>query len=319
MTQTKRNSKNTRKTLKLNVPDKVYNKVYNLLWLDRSPEKIKIAINNRPILDIVLTQIMLQLGADLNLLNTKCFVICGPTGVGKTKFINNLKEKYNVETINMDTMQVYSTISVGTGRTNLANTKGSHIYGTYNPNKEFHIVNYLVDVFKAVKQITENKNVPVFEGASKSILSVLMRIFPNLVIFGIKAVNDQNIVDNITKRISTEFVKDALIELSNALQNKQIKFTSPVLTTNWVVYNLLITNFTSKELMSAKFKENIEMPENIKRIESLTTKCVKANIRLHKQQIKNLLRMPNIIWFNNSVDSVKLLEKQYVKLSGMRK
>ena len=319
MTQTKRNSKNTRKTLKLNVPDNVYNKVYNLLWLDRSPEKIKLTINNRPILDIVLTQIMLQLGADLTLLNTKCFVICGPTGVGKTKFINNLKEKYNVETINMDTMQVYSTISVGTGRTNLANTKGSHIYGTYNPNKEFHIVNYLVDVFKAVKQITENKNVPVFEGASKSILSVLMRIFPNLVIFGIKAVNDQNIVDNITKRISTEFVKDALIELSNALQNKQIKITSPVLTTNWVVYNLLITNFTSKELMSAKFKENIEMPENVKRIQSLTTKCVKANIRLHKQQIKNLLRIPNIIWFNNSVDSVKLLEKQYVKLSGIRK
>jgi len=319
MARTKRNSKNIRKTLKLNVPDKVYNQVYNLLWLDRNPDNLKIVVHNKPILDVVLRQIMLQLGADLTLLNTKCFVICGPTGVGKTKFINNLKEKYNVETINMDTMQVYSTISVGTGRTNLANTKGSHIYGTYDPNKEFHIVNYLEDVFKAVKQINANNNVPVFEGASKSILSVLMRIFPNLVIFGIKAVNEQNIVDNITKRISTEFVKDALIELSSALQNKQIKFASPVLTSNWVVYNLLITNFSSKELMSPNFKENIELPENVKRIESLTTKCVKANIRLHKQQIKNLLRMPNIIWFKNDIDSVKLLEKQYVKLSGIRK
>ena len=173
----------TRKSKKkiVSVPKEALPKISELLWLNRRPTKVNLILNdNTTVVDASLRDIMFQLGADSKLLQTQCFAICGPTAVGKTKFINALKEKYNIETINMDTMQVYSEISWGTGRTNLATTKGSHIYGVYNPNKEFHIIDYLIDVFKAVRSINAKGKTPVFEGASISLLTVLSHIFQNL-------------------------------------------------------------------------------------------------------------------------------------------
>jgi len=299
----------TKKTV--SVPKEVLPQVSELLWLNRKPLKVKLVLNDdTTTLDTSLTQIMFQLGADNDLLQTRCFAICGPTAVGKTKFINALKDKYNVETINMDTMQVYGGISWGTGRTNLATTKGSHIYGVYNPNKEFHIIDYLIDVFKAVRTINANGNTPLFEGASKSLLSVISRIFPNLVIFGIRAVSDSNIIEKITKRISLELIKNAVTELAKEIQAKRIDPTSSVLRDNYMVYNLILTQFSRKELMDKTIKRRLDKDLSEK-VNALTINAVRENVRLHRNQLKNLLKFKQIIWFTNDDDSIKKLEKMY--------
>jgi tRNA A37 N6-isopentenylltransferase MiaA len=287
-------------------------KLEKLLWVDNIPKNIKIIEKTKNI-DVVLKNIMLQIGATSDILNIKCVVLCGPTGVGKTKFLNHLKKNFNLETINMDTMQVYDYISVGTGRTNLQNTKGSYMYGIYNPNKEFHIINYLIDTFISIKNIIKNGKMPIFEGASKSLLDVIIRIFPNLIIFGIKAINNDNIVSNITKRISKEFMINAIKELSEYIIKKKINYNSPVLKKNWVVYNLIISSFSKKQLTNSNFIENISSNDCI---DELTKKCVKYNIKLHKLQYKNLSKIKKIIWFSNDVKSIEKLNKKFIELTN---
>lgn len=292
---------------------KFHTNLYDLLWLDRKPTKVKIAKNNTDFLNGALRQIMFKLGADAALLETKCFAICGPTAVGKTKFINNLKEKFHVETINMDTMQVYHGISYGTGRTNLATTKGSYIYGTYDPKTEFHIIDYLIDVIAAMKTINANGNVAVFEGASKSLLRVLIRVFPNLVVFGIKAVSKQNVVDNITKRLTNDIIKKAILELADALKQKVVKVDSSVLVDNWPVYSLIVSTYRKKTLLDSKLASILDSDDT--RLTTLTKQIVAANVNLHFMQLKSLQKFADVIWFNNDVGSVKKLEAKFLQMS----
>ena len=298
------------KSITINVSLKIKKQVEELLWINNTPKKFKFSINsNATFLDIILKQIMVEIGADASILNTKCIVLCGPTGVGKTMFLNYLKLNYNVETINMDTMQIYNYISVGTGRTNLASTKGSYLYGTYNPNKPFHILDYLSDVFISIKKINSHGSIPIFEGASKSLLNIIMRIFPNVIIFGIKAKNNENIVSNITKRISRDLCYNAIKELSYHIIKKNINYNSSVLKKNWVVYNLIISKLTKKQLLDPEFIKNI----NEKFIIKFTKTCVKYNIKLHKEQFKRLSKIKKIIWFKNNENSIKKLEKKLIK------
>jgi tRNA A37 N6-isopentenylltransferase MiaA len=304
------------KRIYISVPKNTIPKVSDLLWLNRQPSTLKITLNDKTTtLNLALTAIMTRLGADTDLLQTHCFAICGPTAVGKTKFINALKDKYNIETINMDTMQVYSGISWGTGRTNLATTKGSYIYGVYDPNKEFHIIDYLIDVFKAMRTINANGNIPLFEGASKSMLAVLYRIFPNLKIFGIRAVSDSNIVEKITKRISLDLIKNATIELAKEIQLKRINPNSTVLRDNYMVYNIILTHFSRKELMDKNIKERLNTDLSEKANE-VTRKAVKENIRLHHIQLHNLQKFKNIIWFTNDEESIEKMEKKFLEIKN---
>ena len=310
----------TRKSKKkiVSVPKEALPKISELLWLNRRPTKVNLILNdNTTVVDASLRDIMFQLGADAKLLQTQCFAICGPTAVGKTKFINALKEKYNIETINMDTMQVYSEISWGTGRTNLATTKGSHIYGVYNPNKEFHIIDYLIDVFKAVRSINAKGKTPVFEGASISLLTVLSHIFQNLKIFGIRAINNSDIVERITKRMNLELVKNTVIELAKGIQAKRINPTSSVLRDNYMFYNLILTQFSKKELMDKTIEDRLNTDLSEK-VNTLTKNIVRENIRLHHRQLKSLLKVKGIIWFTNENASINKLEKTYLNIKNQK-
>ena len=292
------------------------------MWLDnRSLNfELKIETTENKSLNDILKEIMIKIGATEDILNTKCVAICGPTGVGKTKFINNIKTKFNSEVINMDTMQVYSGISIGSGRTNLANTRGSHLYGVYDPNTQFHILDYLSDVFKAIDKIKENKNKIIFEGASKSLLDVIRLIFPNLVIFGIEAINEGNISSNIKKRITPKIVKKAILELSQLLkldsQPGGIKFDSPVLKNNPEVYNLILLKYTDEELkdinLDNKLINNINNKTN--KLTLLTEEIIEANINLHKKQYARLKEIDKIKWFKNDDGSVVELEKAYLNV-----
>jgi hypothetical protein len=284
--------------------------IENLLWFDTLPKDISIHLSSKSGINSALTSIMLQLGATKELLEIKCFAICGPTGVGKTKFINRIKEVYQAEVINMDTMQVYSDISVGTGRTNLATTEGSYLYGVYEPNVPFHIIPYLQDVFLAVKKISVRNHPIVFEGASKSLLDVLMRIFPNMVIFGIEAVNEENIIENITKRITQKVVKKVIIELSEALQTGKIQYNSPVLKMNPEVYLPLKEIFTKDELFDKTIASKLDT-EFADRLASLTSILIDRNVKLHLYQYSRLKSIPSIIWFKNDDKSVEMLRQAF--------
>lgn len=297
------------KKLGIKIPEEIFPAISELLWLD-APSNIDLQLEYKPGLNNVLRKIMYTLGATEELLNTKCFAICGPTGVGKTKTINKIKEKYGAEVINMDTMQVYDSIRIGSGRTNLATTEGTYLYGIYSPNKEFHILNYLSDVFLAVKTIKSHGRPILFEGASKSLLDVIRLIFPNITIFGIQAVSRENIVSNITKRITPSVVKKVILELSEQLIENKISFNSPVLKNNPEVYGLIVSILSEEQLRDVDLinKINNEYSDIVLKI---TEELIKLNINLHLIQYERLKKIPNIIWFNNDDASLELLDEAF--------
>ena len=70
-----------------------------------------------------------------------------------------------------------------------------------------------------------------------------------------------------------------------------------------------------EELLDADLPTKIRTDMS-RRMDVITTMCVKANIKLHYQQLKNLLLFPNVIWFTNDEASVKILEDKYLELSA---
>lgn len=310
--KTRRQQKGGLRTVDITVSEEFSGTISELLWFDNRPDHVLISIHSEPGVNVTLRDIMIRLGATDELLNTKCFAICGPTGVGKTKFINMLKEKYQAEVINMDTMQVYDLISVGTGRTNMATTQGSHLYGVYNPNAKFHILDYLMDMFTAFQTIKENGHPILFEGASKSLLDVILRIFPNITVFGIHAMSEYNIVTNITKRITDKVIIRAILELSELLKTKKLSIDSPVIHNNPEVYSLIVHAFTEAQLKDDRLHAKL-LHEDSARVSQLTSDVITTNIELHKAQYRRLQSIPKIIWFSNEESSIELLERNFAK------
>ena len=292
------------------VSDRVRQEFEALLWFDSQGENVHVTLTISGELNDTLRNLSLALGATDELLKTRCFVVCGPTAVGKTKFINRLKQNMGAEVINMDTMQIYDVISYGTGRTDVAEENMSYIYGTYDPNRKFHVLDYLVDVFAAIKKIKSNGHPVVFEGSSLSLLSVIMHVFSNLTIFGIQAIDNRNIQSNIEKRITAKaFVEPLILELSTALKEKRISFHSEVL--KQVVYAPVLNAFAENVLLGEHLQSDIEKGRYRAKIDALTKKLVRDNISLHKRNLSLLKAIQGIRWFNNDEKSVDLLEMAF--------
>lgn len=300
------------RNVNISVPKEFSETVGELLWFDNRANNVRMDIHDEPGVNVTLREIMIRLGATDELLNTKCFAICGPTAVGKTKFINMLKEKYNVEVITMDTMQVYDLISFGTGRTDMATTRGSHLYGIYDPNRMFHILDYLMDMIKAFHSIKENGHPILFEGASKSLLDVILRIFPNIIVFGIHATSEENIITNITKRITDKVINLTILELSELLKTNKITFDSPVIRNNPEVYSLITKEFTEAELKDDSLRDKL-LHEYSDRIAKIKSDMIMKNVELHKAQYKRLQTIPKIIWVSNEDSSIELLEHKFAE------
>ena len=84
-------------------------------------------------------------------------VICGPTGVGKTKLSIELAKKYNGIIINSDAMQVYKNMNIATAKIKEEEKEGinHYLFDICNLEDVYSIYNYQKD---ARKIIDENKD-----------------------------------------------------------------------------------------------------------------------------------------------------------------
>ena len=84
-------------------------------------------------------------------------VVCGPTGVGKTKLSVKLAKKYDGIIINSDAMQVYKDMDIATAKIKESEKEGvpHYLFDICNLEDVYTIYNYQKD---ARKLIEENKN-----------------------------------------------------------------------------------------------------------------------------------------------------------------
>ena len=101
-------------------------------------------------------------------------VICGPTGVGKTKVSVELAKKYKAIIINADAMQVYKGLDIGTAKIKESEKENiSHyLFDICDVYKNYTIYDYQNDVRNIIKK-NKDKNIILVGGSGLYIKSAL--------------------------------------------------------------------------------------------------------------------------------------------------
>lgn len=102
-------------------------------------------------------------------------IIYGPTGVGKTAFVDQLARHVSVEIINMDMGQQYKTMSVGTAKPDIQNASvPHHLFDTLAEPMSTTVVAYRKAVMEKIAEIRGRQAVPVLVGGSGFYLKSLL-------------------------------------------------------------------------------------------------------------------------------------------------
>lgn len=94
------------------------------------------------------------------------YVVCGPTGVGKTKLSIMLAKKYNGIVVNADSMQVYKYLDIGTAKVTESEKQGvPHLlFDIVNPDELYTVFDYQRDLRKVIEE-NKDKNIILVGGS----------------------------------------------------------------------------------------------------------------------------------------------------------
>jgi tRNA dimethylallyltransferase len=102
-------------------------------------------------------------------------VIVGPTAIGKTALSLELARVFNCEIVNMDSMQVYRYMDIGTAKA--TNEERSsiphHLIDITDPDQEYDAERFVSDSCKAIHDIHAGKKIPLLTGGTGLYLRAL--------------------------------------------------------------------------------------------------------------------------------------------------
>lgn len=95
-------------------------------------------------------------------------VIVGPTAIGKTAVSIDVAKKLNGEIISADSMQIYKYMDIGTAKIKKEEMEGipHYLIDVVYPDEEFTVADFKHHAEKYIKQINDNKKVPIVVGGS---------------------------------------------------------------------------------------------------------------------------------------------------------
>ena len=132
-------------------------------------------------------------------------VICGPTGVGKTKLSIELAKEFNGEVINADSTQVYKDMDIGTAKVREEEKEGirHHLFSFLEPDKEYTIYEYQKDARRVLNGLLEDNKIPIIVGGSNLYIKALLYNYE---------LNEEDINTNIDIDKSNEEIYSALVD-----------------------------------------------------------------------------------------------------------
>ena len=92
-------------------------------------------------------------------------VICGPTGVGKTKMSVELAKKYNAVILNADSMQVYKELNIGTAKVTEEEKEGvpHYLFDIKEPEDMYTVYDYQKDLREKLEEF-KDRNIIIVGG-----------------------------------------------------------------------------------------------------------------------------------------------------------
>ncbi len=106
----------------------------------------------------------------------KLIVIIGPTAVGKTDLSLAVARKFSCEIINMDSMQIYRHMDIGTAKPSPAERKKipHHLLDYINPDEEYNVARFVKDAGQAIDDICSRRKIPLLIGGTGLYLKGLL-------------------------------------------------------------------------------------------------------------------------------------------------
>ena len=102
-------------------------------------------------------------------------VIVGPTAIGKTALSLELARVFNCEIVNMDSMQVYRYMDIGTAKATKEerNIVHHHLIDIADPDQEYDAERFVSDSCRAIHDIHARKKIPLLAGGTGLYLRAL--------------------------------------------------------------------------------------------------------------------------------------------------
>ena len=98
----------------------------------------------------------------------RVLVVCGPTGVGKTKLSIDLAKYYDGEIINVDSMQIYKEMNIGTAKIKEEEKQGvpHHLFDIYSVKESSNVADFQALVRKKIQEVKEKGKMPILVGGT---------------------------------------------------------------------------------------------------------------------------------------------------------
>jgi tRNA dimethylallyltransferase len=112
----------------------------------------------------------------------KTLAICGPTAVGKSALSISLCHELEGEVVNVDSVQVYRELDIGSAKLSLAERGGvpHHALDVFSPDQTVNVADFRAVAQAAIDDISNRQRLPVLVGGSGMYFTVLLHGLANV-------------------------------------------------------------------------------------------------------------------------------------------
>lgn len=117
----------------------------------------------------------------MEVINLPVLVLVGPTAIGKTELSLNLATEFNCEIINVDSMQVYRYMDIGTAKPGYRERTAvaHHLIDIVDPDDEYNVARFCQDCLESITDIQARGKLPLLTGGTGMYLKALRNgLFP---------------------------------------------------------------------------------------------------------------------------------------------
>lgn len=108
---------------------------------------------------------------------TRCWILAGPTAVGKSAVALELAEQLGAEIVALDSMTVYRGMNIGTAKPSAEDQRRvpHHLLDVIDPHEEYSLAEYLTAADAACTDIVSRGRIPLFVGGTGLYLRGVLR------------------------------------------------------------------------------------------------------------------------------------------------
>ena len=250
-------------------------------------------------------------------------VVCGPTGVGKTKMSVELAKVFNGEVINADAMQVYKGLDIGTAKITENEKDGINhrLFDICDVEDDYSVYDYQNDCRFMIGSIYDDSKVPVMVGGTGLYIKAALfdYKFNEMEIKSYDELSNEELLDKIMEyNIEINFdVKNRrrLVMVLNKLENDLYNIED----NNHILYDdvIVIGLTTGRELLYEKINHRVDvMIENglLDEVKSFYDKGIRSKAIMTGIGYKELYSyFDKEISLEEAIELIKQRSRRYAK------